>query len=308
MRHIDISELSRVIDAQPVEMPIMIIGDTGIGKTQVIKQYAKDNNMYLKTLILSQLEASEALGIPVQSTREYNGKIYNTIDTAIPAWVFDLAEHKNSILYLDEFLCAEPSVMNSFLNFITEREVSGIDLSHVKIIAATNIGNYTYDPDNNILSRFSMVYAENKNFSKYLSSKYKNAKTINNDYKDVEELEGAIFEERSLKPRCHELLCLVKDKDMLRLFYEGFTNKLMQPKFHNNSKINDTVAGFAKFDEDRHRWYIDSEDISALAGFLYKQVYNSKRKNLVDNVTEYKEIMYDKSALQQQLRFKLENF
>ena len=161
MRKIEINQIPEIIDAQPKEMSVLIIGDTGIGKTQVIKKYAEDNNIYLKTLILSQIEASEALGIPVQSKRVYNGKEYSTIETAVPTWVFDLAEHENAMLYLDEFLCAEPAVMNSFLNFITEKRVGDIDLSHVKIVAATNIGNYTYDPDNNILSRFCMFYAVN---------------------------------------------------------------------------------------------------------------------------------------------------
>ena len=96
MKHVDVQELNKIINAQPVEMPLMIIGDTGIGKTQVIKKYAEENKIYLKTLILSQIEASEALGIPVQSKRVYNGVEYNTIETAVPTWVFDLAENDPS--------------------------------------------------------------------------------------------------------------------------------------------------------------------------------------------------------------------
>ena len=301
MKHIDVQELNKIIDAQPVEMPLMIIGDTGIGKTQVIKNYAKENKIYLKALILSQIEASEALGIPVQSKRVYNGVEYNTIETAVPTWVFDLAENDPAILYLDELLCAEPAVMNSFLNFITEREIAGINLSHVKIIASTNIGNYTYDPDNNILSRFSMVYAENKNYNSYLKKKY-GSKVIANDYKDEEELEGAIFERRSLKPRCQELLCLVKNDEMREIFYEGFTNMQMCPVFHSLDKINNIVKGFATKNEDYNRWEICNDDIETLAGLIYKATCNSRKKNIVEYATTFKNVRYDANALK--YRFK----
>ena len=95
---------------------------------------------------------------------------------------------------------------------------------------------------------------------------------------------------------------------MLRLFYEGFTNKLMMPKFHNNSEVNDIVSGFAKYDETGQYWYIAGDDLNALASFLYKRFYNSKRKNLIDNITTYKDVRYSKSELQDTLRFRFNNF
>ena len=300
MRHISVTEMPMIIESAPTEMSIMFIGDTGIGKTQIIKQYAEDNDIYLKTLILSQIEASEALGIPVQSTREYEGKVYSTIETAVPSWVFDLKEHKNAMLYLDEFLCSEPAVMNSFLNFITEKKINGIDLSHVKIVASTNIGNYTYDPDNNILSRFCMFYVENKEYNKYLKKKYGKKFVVQNDYKDEEELDSVIFDTRSLKPRCQEMLCLVKDINLVDMFYEGYTNTPMMPIFHKMGKINDIVKGFAiKNEEDN--WIIPNDDLDTLAGYIYKAVSKSTKKDIVDYATTFKNINYNKSRLKNRL-------
>ena len=43
---------------------ILINGDHGIGKTSVVKQYAKENNMYFQDLILSLKEPSDLLGMP----------------------------------------------------------------------------------------------------------------------------------------------------------------------------------------------------------------------------------------------------
>lgn len=305
MRHIDVSEISKILDNQPTELSVMFIGDTGIGKTQVIKRYAEEHNIYLKTLILSQIEASEALGIPVQSKRIYNGREVNTIETAVPSWVFDLAEHPNAILYLDEFLCADPSVMNSFLNFITEKSVNGIDLTHVRIVASTNIGNYTYDPDNNILSRFSMIYVENKNYNAYLKKKYGTKVIIDNDYKDEEELDNVLFEKRSLKPRCQEMLYLVSDSEVREIFYEGYTNTLMIPTFHNNAKIQSVIKTFAV--KEDAGWTIHREDYATIAGMLYETLISARRKNLEEYATTYKHLSYDQRTLQTMFKNLREN-
>ena len=275
MKEITINDIPKYIDAAPIQMSTMFIGDTGIGKTQVITEYAKNKNIHLKTLILSQLEASEALGIPVQEKIERNGKVYSTIDMAVPKWVFDFEDAhmagKETILYLDEFLCAEPAVMNSFLNFLTEKKVNDIDLSYVKVVAATNIGNYTYEPDNNILSRFCMFYTVNTSFNTYIKNKYKGSKiSIANNYKDVENREGVIFEQRSLKPRCQEMLYMLKDPTLLDAFYEGYTNTQYRPRFHSDDEINNIICGAAE--KRTGTWYLSDEHINNVAGLIHRRM------------------------------------
>lgn len=298
MKEIKLEQIAEVLDAAPIEMATMFIGDTGIGKTQAISQYAAERGIYLKTLILSQLEASEALGIPVQAKRIYNGKEYNTIETAVPTWVFDLAEHENAMLYLDEFLCCEPAVMNSFLNFLTERNVNGIDLHHVKVVAATNIGNYTYEPDNNILSRFCMFYVVNDSFNTYIKNKHKGSKIrIENTYQDMEDREGIIFEIRSLKPRCQEMLYMLKNPDMLDLFYEGYTNMEYRPKFHSNAKLNDFVGEFVVKEDGS--WHLKDENIDNVAGLIYKYIRGTKKT--ADWACKYKKLIYNQIKLQRRV-------
>lgn len=305
MKQIEVNDITKYIDAAPKAMCTMFIGDTGCGKTQMITRYAEEHNLYLKTLILSQLEASETLGIPVQSKRVYDGVEYNTIETAVPSWVFDLAEHQEegAMLYLDEFLCAEPAVMNAFLNFLTERKVGNIDLSNVKVVAATNIGNYTYEPDNNILSRFCMFYVVNTSYSKYLSKKYGKNKSIHNDYCDEEERDGVIFEYRSLKPRCQEMLMMLKDRTLLSDFYEGYTNRQYMPKFHNNEKIDNIVSGFAKLNTDSGYWYLEEDDYPRIAAALYKSfICTSNRKNKVEYGCRYNNIKYRKPKMMNEVQ------
>ena len=311
MKEIKLDEVYSILDAAPIEMNVMLIGDTGIGKTQVIKKYAEDRGLFLKTLILSQLEASEALGIPVQSKRTFNGKEFATIETAVPSWVFELAEQENAMLYLDEFLCSEPSVMNSVLNFLTEKNVNGIDLSHVKVVAATNIGNYTYEPDNNILSRFCMFYVTNNSFDKYLKEKYKDSKVkINNNYKDEEEREGVIFDVRSLKPRCQEMLYMLKDPAMMPLFFEGYTNRQWMPTFHKNADIQEILSEFVKEREDAEddsysKYYLETESYKNLAALLFAKIKGTKKT--AEWVTKFTNLTYSQYELQNQVQYLLDN-
>lgn len=272
MYEIEIDRLHDILDATPVAMNIMIVSDSGIGKTTQVERYCKERGIYLKTLILSQLEASETLGIPVQSEREWNGKKYHCLDTAIPSWVFDLAEHQDgayvkgrqqyggAMLFLDEFLCAQPSVMNAFLNFLTQKNVHGVDLRNVRVVAATNIGNYTFDPDTNMLARFCWFYAVNSTMNQYLDDK-----RIINNYTDKNEREGVIFEPRELKPRCQEWLMDVDDEH-LQIFYEGFTNT-RYVRVHKDPEINSVISAY--FEPVNTRLFgISDESIVAMVAVM----------------------------------------
>ena len=276
MVEIEMETIGEVIDNAPVNMNLMFVGDTGIGKTTVIENYCHEKKIFLKTLILSQLEASETLGIPVKSQREFNGVMYDCLSTAVPEWVFELAEAQNAseypggaMLFLDEFLCAQPSVMNAFLNFLTQKMVQGIDLKKVRVVAATNVGNYTFDPDNNILSRFCWFYTVNTKINDYL----KDDRIINN-YKDENTREGVLFEHRSLKPRCHEQLLQVDDEHVM-MFYEGFTNT-KYVLVHREPEINAVVSPYFTPIDSRH-FTITDETIPAMVAVMVK-TFNRFRK------------------------------
>lgn len=276
MYTLEVNEIFDILDAAPNKMNVMLVGDSGIGKTHMVEKYARERGLYMKTLILSKLEASESLGIPVKSERKYNGRMYPVLDVAIPNWVFDLAEHKDgALLFLDEFLCGQPSTMNSFLNFLTQKSVEGIDLSHVKIIAATNVGNYTFEPDHNMIARFCWFYVQNTSMNEYLKDK-----RIVNNYIDRSEKTGVIFDVRDLKPRCQEWLMDVDD-DHLQMFYEGFTNR-KYVIVHRDKDINELLAPYFQV-ESGGRMSITPENID-LAVTVLTNTFKRIRK--WDNILE----------------------
>lgn len=291
MRTIEVEDIGTIIrKAAKSSINLMFLGDTGIGKTESIENYAKEDGYFLKTLILSQVEASEALGIPLESEHEHEGKTYKSLETAIPKWVFELASKEKAILFLDEFLTAPPSVMNSFLNFLSQKKVQDIDLSHVRIIAATNIEEYTFEPSKNILSRFCMFYTINSTYNKYIDDD-----RIINEYVDNVSRAGVLFDERSLKPRCQRQLKDIETED-LPIFYEGFTNSVMSPVFSKNIGVHNAIKSIAREKStEEGKYYINNGMIPSLSIVLIKEY--PQVKDWGPKVSSITNVEIDKDAL-----------
>lgn len=247
MKIIEVEEMKNYIKEADKNVNLMFVSDTGIGKTTSVEKYAKENGYYLKTLVLSQLDASDALGIPVKTVKEFNGVEHNVIEQAVPSWVFELATHKKAILFLDEFLAAEPGIVKPFLNLLTQKNIDGIDLSHVIVIAATNWSRYSFEPDENVVSRFAFFYVENNSFRKYI-----NEKRYTIDYKDTMKestLQTDFAQPRYIAPRNAEALTKISIK-YLDDFYEAFTNKKLFKVLSNDFKFNEILKSFYDFNED----------------------------------------------------------
>ena len=280
MKTIEVEQIPFYIEQSPIEMNLLFVGDSGVGKTVIIERWAKENNYKLKTLILSQLEASETLGIPIKSEYTYNNKTYKTIEQAIPMWVFELKEALDSgqkaVLFLDEFLNAQPDVQNAFLNFLTSKMVDDIDLSNLKIIAATNIGEYTFEPSHNVLSRFCMFETINTNYQKYLKS------DIRNNYTGIiEDKTSVVFQSRELKPRCEEWLLKIEDKSLMPDFYEGFTNQQYIKQLFKSNKMHQIFLPFVECDDARNVFILDESNYKKVASIVVSSYPRMKQADSI---------------------------
>lgn len=129
------------------EVPL-IVGESGIGKTALAKELAKENNWSLIVIDGNLLKEGEIGGLP---TIESYIKINDNKD-AIPqkATVYaihnklreideEIAKQKTVLLFIDEINRCEHTVQQELMNLILNREINGYQLhENVKIVAAMN--------------------------------------------------------------------------------------------------------------------------------------------------------------------------
>lgn len=102
----------------------LLVGAHGIGKSEAIEQYAKENNLHCEILMLSLLDESDLLGLP---TKVMQGDTPVT-SWAVPTWfnriLVAAKEGKRSILLLDEFNRAPSSVLGATLQLVLSKRLN----------------------------------------------------------------------------------------------------------------------------------------------------------------------------------------
>ena len=129
-----INAVSLVLESN--EVPL-IIGESGVGKTSLIKYIARDNGYYLVTIDANLLKEGEIGGLPIVNN---NTTVYAThhklveIDKILKEY-----ETAQVILFIDELNRCDHSVAQELMNLILNREINGYVLNErVKVIAAMN--------------------------------------------------------------------------------------------------------------------------------------------------------------------------
>jgi hypothetical protein len=109
----------------------LILSNPGIGKTEVIKQFAKEKGVKCLDIIASQLMPHEVSGmlLPVHERKEveyFDTKMFTSLQDG-------------DILFFDELLNANTMVLNACLTILENRElISGKKLPKIMIVAAAN--------------------------------------------------------------------------------------------------------------------------------------------------------------------------
>lgn len=129
------------------EVPL-VVGESGIGKTALAKQIAKENNWHLVVIDGNLLKEGEIGGLPtIESYRtiDSNG---NKIEKKMTVYAVHnklkeidevVATGKTVLLFIDEMNRCEHTVQQELMNLILNREINGYELSDkVNILAAMN--------------------------------------------------------------------------------------------------------------------------------------------------------------------------
>jgi len=164
-----ISEIVPLLtQAQVVNDTVLMTGVHGIGKSDVVKQWARENNVHLEILFLSNQEVGDLVGIP--HNIEVDGKVIER--WSVPSWLDRLNEANKAgiktALFLDEISRAPADVKQCALQLVLDKKIHEHKLpslgdNDTLIIAADNPDNgyYQVEPmDPALLDRFLSVEVE----------------------------------------------------------------------------------------------------------------------------------------------------
>ena len=142
---------------------VRMVGLHGIGKSQVVEQFAEENDFHIETLFLSQNEVADLIGIPDMK----DGITYWTK----PIWLKRMEDAskdgKHCVLFLDELARAPIEVRQSALQLVLEGRIHEHELPKqdglkTLIVAADNPSELyqTDELDDALLDRFGNYNVE----------------------------------------------------------------------------------------------------------------------------------------------------
>ena len=112
-------------------VPVILWGAPGVGKTSVIEQIAHHHDWHLETVIASISDPTDFKGMP----REDAGR---TVFSP-PSWALTIKHNGGGVVFLDEISTAPPSVQAALLRPVLSKVVGDLQLpSETRFVAAAN--------------------------------------------------------------------------------------------------------------------------------------------------------------------------
>jgi hypothetical protein len=121
--------------AAAANLPVLLWGQPGIGKSSTLVQLARGLDLPLETVIASVHDPSDFAGLPVVGA----DPAVRGVAMAPPDWAVRLHQAGHGLLFLDEISSAPPAVQAALLRVVLERHVGSLALPpSVRIVAAAN--------------------------------------------------------------------------------------------------------------------------------------------------------------------------
>ncbi|MFF3985360.1 AAA family ATPase [Streptomyces sp. NPDC001797] len=129
------SQLEALTLAVAADLPVLLWGEPGIGKSAALNRLAEALDLPLTTVIASVHEPSDFSGLPVVG----DDPAVQGVPMAPPDWAVRLVQAGRGLLFLDELSTAPPAVQAALLRLVLERRVGALRLPPgVRIVAAAN--------------------------------------------------------------------------------------------------------------------------------------------------------------------------
>lgn len=105
-------------------IPVVLVGEPGVGKTAMMKELAEKQGYELITLVGSRMDSTDVSGVPKAQEFAFEGEEEPLTATvyAMPWWQMRILRKKKVILFLDEMSNTPPSVQASMLTLLQDRE------------------------------------------------------------------------------------------------------------------------------------------------------------------------------------------
>ncbi|KOT60721.1 MULTISPECIES: AAA family ATPase [Streptomyces] len=128
-------QLEALTLAVAADLPVLLWGEPGIGKTAALTQLATSLDLPLTTVIASVHEPSDFSGLPIVG----DDPAVQGVPMAPPQWAVEIVRAGRGLLFLDELSTATPAVQAALLRVVLERRVGALQLPPgVRIVAAAN--------------------------------------------------------------------------------------------------------------------------------------------------------------------------
>lgn len=129
------TQLEALTLAVAADLPVLLWGEPGIGKTAALTQLAAALDLPLTTVIASVHEPSDFSGLPIVG----DDPAEHGVPMAPPDWAVRLVRAGRGLLFLDELSTAAPAVQAALLRLVLERRIGSLHLPPgVRIVAAAN--------------------------------------------------------------------------------------------------------------------------------------------------------------------------
>ncbi|MFJ4988613.1 AAA family ATPase [Streptomyces sp. NPDC088732] len=128
-------QLEALTLAVAADLPVLLWGEPGIGKSAALTQLAAALDLPLTTVIASVHEPADFSGLPVVG----DDPAEQGVPMAPPDWAVRLVRAGRGLLFLDELSTAPPAVQAALLRLVLERRIGALRLPPgVRIVAAAN--------------------------------------------------------------------------------------------------------------------------------------------------------------------------
>lgn len=143
----------------PRQRPVLLIGPPGIGKTEIVRQAARDCDVGIVCYTMTHHTRQSAVGLPVITKQVYQGQEYEVTRytmSEIIGSIYAYMEHsgkKEGILFLDEINCVSETLMPTMLQLLQGKKFGEFAIPEGWVIVTA--GNpYVY---NTSVREFDMV-------------------------------------------------------------------------------------------------------------------------------------------------------